>query len=234
MTDKTDKIPAVKDKTYPWTVIESLRAQKNISKKFLAEKLGLSYGYLVDLLNGRYSSKIDSQSIEIIAQVFEIPVRNLMASINTAKPSALTDSSESATTGANAQDSLISLIPLNSGTLLGSMTEDGLQAENIAGYITRPVELKDLYAFGVILNDETMQPPCQPGSIFIVSPQQTAQLGDLVLIMLQNGRAWLGELKEHNTHQVVLKHYNPKYTLVTLETSEITFIYPVVCLFFNS
>lgn len=226
MVNKTKESTPGKARNYPWVVIESLRARKGISKKTLSEKLGFSYGYLVDLLNGRYSSKIDNQSLEIISEVLGIPLEHLVLQVITPEGTSKEKS------GVASQESRIPLIPLNSGTHLGALTEEGLRTEELDGYLTRLPELSDPYAFGIRLWDEAMRPPCPKGSVFVVSPQQSAQIGVIVLIILTDGRAWVGELKEHTPTQSVLRFYNPNYALVTLAEHEIAFIYPVVWLLF--
>lgn len=217
-------------KDYPWTIIESLRAQKGISKKLLAEKSGFSYGYLVDLLNGRYPSKIDNQTMGTLAQVLEIPLESLVVKVLT-----LTERNQAGETvpvTTKPGETLIPIILLNSGTLLGQLTDEGLKAEDSAGYLNRIPELKAPYAFGIKLQDESMSPPCRKGTVFVVNPQQNASVNELVLVILENGRGWLGELKEHTPTQILLKLYNPKYTPITLENQEIAFIYPVIWLLF--
>ncbi|MEK7448091.1 MAG: helix-turn-helix transcriptional regulator, partial [Planctomycetota bacterium] len=67
---------------HPWQIIESLRIKKGVSKKILAERLGINYSYLVDLLNGRYPSKIDNQKLQIISEVFEIPIVEIISELS--------------------------------------------------------------------------------------------------------------------------------------------------------
>ncbi len=79
-----------------------------------------------------------------------------------------------------------------------------------------------------------MLPPCRKGTIFVVNPQQSASINEIVLVILKNGRGWLGELKQQDLTQILLKPYNPKYTTITLENKEIAFIYPTIWLLFPS
>ncbi|MFH1230191.1 MAG: helix-turn-helix transcriptional regulator, partial [Planctomycetota bacterium] len=62
----------------PWQIIEKLRIKKGTSKKIIAERLQINYNYLVDLLNGRYQSKIDDDKLRTISEVLDIPVHNLL------------------------------------------------------------------------------------------------------------------------------------------------------------
>lgn len=229
--DKTHKI-----KDSPWTIIDSLRAKKGISKKHLAEKLDFSYGYLVDLLNGRYPSKIDNQTLETLAQVLEIPLEQLVLEVVTPARQfpAETKTGPTGSLTKATPESLIPIIPLNSGTLLGQLTDAGLEAEEVTGYLHRIPELKANYAFAIKLQDESMSPPCRKGTIFVVNPQQSASINEIVLVILKNGRGWLGELKQQDLTQILLKPYNPKYTTITLENKEIAFIYPTIWLLFPS
>ncbi|MCK5578608.1 MAG: helix-turn-helix transcriptional regulator [Planctomycetes bacterium] len=69
-------------KKYPWQIIESLRAQRKISKKKLAKKLGINYSYMVDLLNGRYPSKIATRKLQIVSEVLDVPMVDLLSELS--------------------------------------------------------------------------------------------------------------------------------------------------------
>ena len=214
----------------PWGIIENIRRQKGVSKKVLAQGLKMSYGYLVDLLNGRYPSKINNQKLGILAEILQVPIEELLSAIT--QPREVSHplpapSTPSAPTPAVSTPGILSILSFKSGEGMGTLTESGLISDRLETSLPALPNLGDPQAFGIKLHDDSMYPPYQSGSIFILRPSQSPQIGNLILAVTKDLRGWLGELSIHEKYLVV-KPNNSSCAPVKISKEDITFIYPVV------
>lgn len=223
---------------YPWEIVEDLRIKSGIPKKVLAEKLQINYSYLVDLLNGRYPSKIDNDKLRTISELFQISIQELMNLIHqegedpdSAQPAQGGPAEVMARIGAPTNLPVFPMasgIPLNS--LFGNAEWRQTQApENIPAV----PGLTDPETFGIRLQDDSLYPPCPDGSLFIISPQKHPRIGDVVLITLSDHRTWLAELNRIENETAILRPYNPKFDPISVMEKDVLWIYPVVWIKIN-
>jgi len=168
----------------PWCRVEKIRSERDIPKKLLAERLGVNYSYLVDLLNGRYPSRIDDEKLTILADIFQMPRAALLQEISPQAvppktPLPVTESPKSP-----------EILDHTSGEPLTSLLHPSTLPE---------ISLR--------LMDDSMSPPFPKGTIFTITsmpPRQVAgeattrdetpALGMLVLVTLRNACTWVREL----------------------------------------
>jgi phage repressor protein C with HTH and peptisase S24 domain len=232
-----DKNPAAAS---PWKIVEKLREIKGISKKTLADKLQINYSYLVDLLNGRYLSKIDNEKINTLSEILEIPVDDLLKALSggekTDKPTQTKPpTSESECPKKEAADTQLPLITHSSESVIPDITgfikmvkgksetysghlgrlNGGLSANyNATAYLKNNV-------FALKLEDDSLFPPFAPGTIFLVNKNKFPSLNEIVFVVLRDGRSWLREWSKEDDEGIILKPYNPKYEYLQILTKDI-------------
>ena len=235
----------------PWQVIEKLRAINGIPKKTLADKLQINYNYLVDLLNGRYQSNIDDEKIRIISSVFDIPVNKLMDEIHNIHTADTPRPDETAASGKTptpapqppaapppAPPGKIPVFRIISGskidpafnqTLLWAQKEPEMEFLYAPCLETTPE--KSPVRIAIKLEDNSLFPPCLAGSVFIVDTDSKPRIGDIVLAVLQNYRAWIIELNKIDSlpeEKFIFRPYNTDYEPIMIARKDILSIYPVV------
>ncbi|MFH1232197.1 MAG: S24 family peptidase, partial [Planctomycetota bacterium] len=80
------------------------------------------------------------------------------------------------------------------------------------------------------LEDNSLFPPCLAGSIFIIDASKKPRIGDIVLVVLQNYRAWIIELnKIESLHEekVFFRAYNNDFEPIMVSRKDIIFLFPV-------
>lgn len=199
---------------FPWQIIEELRVKSDLSKKLLADKLQINYNYLVDLLNGRYPGKIDNDKLRILSEIFRMSVNDLIELLHQEDEAGL----GSAGTG-------LPLFPVTSGQV-----NTPLRDKVPAGYTPRTPGVSDPNAFAVQIKDNSLFPPCQQDSIFVISPSKEPRLGDIVLVTLKDYRVWLLELNQIDKNIVTMRFYNANYKPIMLKMPDIVSAYPAVAL----
>ncbi|MFA5795504.1 MAG: helix-turn-helix domain-containing protein [Candidatus Brocadiia bacterium] len=202
----------------PWLVIEQLREKHDISKKLLADKLQINYNYLVDLLNGRYSGKIDNQKLRVLAEVFNISIEELMGMIHLDDTDSL-----SSTVGLPGNMPLYILQP-------GQPNKPLADKQPPDSFRPGP----DTYgqeAYAIRLDDNSLFPPCRPGSVFILSPSKEPNLGDLILVVMNDQRCWLMELNRVTNDMLTLRYYNTGLQPITIMLKDIQYIHTVVSIY---
>ncbi|MFH1228222.1 MAG: LexA family transcriptional regulator [Planctomycetota bacterium] len=199
----------------PWLAIEQLREKHNIPKKTLADKLQVNYNYLVDLLNGRYSAKIDNQKLRVLAEIFNIPINELMDLFH---PDNTTGLSQTVCQSGN-----IPLYILNQGQPSKPLADKQPQEWFRTGPDTYGPD-----AYALRIGDDSLFPPCRPGSVFIVSPSKEPNLGDLILVTISDQRCWLLELNRISNDMLTLRYYNARYQPVMISLKDIKSINVVV------
>ncbi len=230
----------------PWQVIEKLRANNGIPKKTLADKLQINYNYLVDLLNGRYQTNIDDEKIRIISAVLDIPVNKLMDELHNIHPDTITAPPaglEKTPTSApqppvEAPLGKIPVFRIISGskidpafnqTLLWAQKEK--EMEFLYAPCLEPTSGESTVRIAIKLEDNSLFPPCLAGSAFIVDTEGKPRPGDIVLVVLQNYRAWIIELNKTDSlpeEKFIFRPYNADYESIMIARKDIICIYPVV------
>jgi transcriptional regulator with XRE-family HTH domain len=265
-----------------WEIVEKLREKKGISKKILSDKLKMNYNYLVDLLNGRYHTKIDNEAMQSISTALKIPLNKLLEAFQGADidtillpeqippppQETLTQSpitkedkpitEEPITTpyaptpslrgGSPCGASISKIVPLGTRTPLfriisGSKIDLSFnrpelwQSEIVSGneFISLPSHSAEVgqdiaqhEVIAVQLEDYSLFPPCLSGSIFIVSLKNEPRIGDLVLLVLRNYRAWIIELNKMETDTVTFRPYNTTYEAIMVAQPDILGMYPII------
>lgn len=225
--------------SHPWTVIERLRQKQGVSKKALAERLGINYSYLVDLLNGRYPSKIDNRKLSILAEVFGMSGEVLLGEISgtPVQPTMVESPTAQQVTEpvrAAVQRVEVPVISIRSGEVVKSLLEDktikesDLSAGQAGDRFSLSTHLARPGAFGIRLQDDSMRPPFSKGSIFVVNPEHSVQVNNLVLTTIKDGRTWVRELWRMDEEWITLKPYNEAYDHLQIERKDITLMYPVI------
>lgn len=196
----------------PWLIIEQLRKKHDISKKLLADKLQINYNYLVDLLNGRYQSNIDSQKLPVLAEIFQVSMADLIKLLH-----------------ADENDISRSQMPLYA--LSAGETNSAIVSKQPAEWFGAQTDAAGPDAFAVRIKDDTLFPPCHPETIFVISPHKEPRLGDLVLITLKDHRCWLLELNRVENDMAVLRYYNARYQPIMVPLKDILSAYSVIAVY---
>jgi len=232
----------------PWQVIEKLRANKGIPKKALADKLQINYNYLVDLLNGRYQTNVDDEKIRIISSALDIPINNLLDELHnihpddiTAPPTALEKTQAPAPPPVETPPAPLVKIPvfrIISGSKIDPFFNQSLlwaQKEKEMEFLYAPCLEPAMGAspikIAVKLEDNSLFPPCLAGSAFIVDTEGKPRIGDIVLAVLQNYRAWVIELNKMDSlpeEKFIFRPYNADYESIMIARKDVLAIYPVV------
>ncbi|MEW6027081.1 MAG: LexA family transcriptional regulator [Planctomycetota bacterium] len=233
----------------PWQVIEKLRANKGIPKKALAEKLQINYNYLVDLLNGRYQTNIDDEKIRIISSVLDIPINNLLDelhNIHSAEPAPAPAAQEMPPApqpqpqpeAPRAPLAKIPLFRIISGSKIDTLFNQSLlweqkerEMEFLHSPVVEPAMGEPPVRIAVKLEDNSLFPPCLAGSAFIVDTGTKPRIGDIVLVVLQNYRAWVIELNKMDSladEKLILRPYNSDYEPIMIARKDVLAIYPAV------
>lgn len=199
---------------FPWCRVEKLRAEKNISKKALAERLQLNYSYLVDLLNGHYHGKIDSDKLAALADIFQMPLESLLKEVS---PESISQAAPSAPPQ-----------PEPPPPAAPEIT-DHLSGETLA-LLTNPPYPPEL---ALRLMDDSMSPPFLKGTVFITdtgltNPAQPPAIGRLVVAAIRNGCIWIRELYKIDDEWVLLKPYNKACEYLQVARQDIIILTPVI------
>jgi len=201
---------------FPWVAVEKIRERKDVAKKDLAFRLGINYNYLVDLLNGRYPSKIDNRRLAILSEIFQMPVEEIIHQISgkVDKPvevASLQSAPKEWPASADAGAKQMEVITIRSGEVVKELGEKKSCPNN----------------FKIKLDDDSMYPPCPRGSIFVIASLKQPDLNNLVLTVIRDGRAWVGELLRRESERIILKPYNPTYDYLQIAREDIILISPV-------
>lgn len=231
--------------TSVWSIIEKIRDERGIPKKTLAERLGINYSYLVDLLNGRYTSKIDSHKIQILSDVFRISTNKLLKFLNTKNDtgdvhSFLGDTEPGFSPKPELQNpELPAIFPTASRINLIRHKSEAVitPVSKLMGF---PQSFPDKEEYNlkysnnpnimaIKLEDDSMHPPFPAGTIFFVDTNRKATLKNLVFTIIQDGRSWFREwYYTLDTKEIILKAYNPSYDYIQILIEDIVKMYPMV------
>ena len=78
------------------------------------------------------------------------------------------------------------------------------------GVTVRPESLRDVAtAYAVRVHDESMKPVVRPGNLLYVDPTRPVKPGDLVVIQLDDGQAFIKHLVRRTERAVICEQYNP-------------------------
>ena len=78
------------------------------------------------------------------------------------------------------------------------------------GVTVRPEALQDVStAYAVRVHDESMQPVVRPGHLLYVDPTRPVKQGDLVVIQLDDGQAFIKHLMRRTEKALICMQYNP-------------------------
>jgi len=226
----------------PWIIVKKWREIKGIQKKILADKLRINYSYLVDLLNGRYPSKIDNEKINALAEILGIPVNDLLKLLSGDEKTAVSAQAKPLTIGTEppkepVSHSQIPLINHSSESVIPNITDfikmakgesetySGLN-DGPAGHFTPNTHLKN-DVFAVKLKDDSMFPPFARETVFLINKTKFPSLNEIVLVVLRDGRSWLREWTKEDNDEIILKPYNPKYEYLQILTKDIIAMWTV-------
>ncbi len=82
------------------------------------------------------------------------------------------------------------------------------------GVTVRPESLRDVaFAYAARVHDESMKPALKPGHLLYVDPTRPVKPGDLVVIQLHDGQAFIKELVRRTDKAVICAQYNPAIEL---------------------
>ncbi|MBI4712248.1 MAG: helix-turn-helix transcriptional regulator [Planctomycetes bacterium] len=229
---------------YPWEIIEDLRIKSGIPKKVLAEKLSINYSYLVDLLNGRYPSKIDNDKLKSLSELLQVPVQDLINLIHQSveipplmagedQPDGQTGRPEDQPTpsyvGGDRPTPLIPVFAITSGgTVNNQFGAPGWRQTQASENYPAVAGLTDPDAFGIRLQDDALYPPFRPGAFFVISPQKQPYLGDIILLTLSDFRTYLAELNRLDGDMAVLRFFNPRFEPLMVRETDVLWAWPVV------
>lgn len=110
-----------------------------------------------------------------------------------------------------------------------SQIQDGKYFEGDGEYfVTRPVDVKDITAYAVKVEGDSMSPLLDPGSIVVASPIKTAVSGDLCVIKLKSNSTYIKKVYFQEDGYVILKSFNPNYPDKYKPRDDVEFCHKVV------
>ena len=110
---------------------------------------------------------------------------------------------------------------------------EGGNFDDLANHIDEWVttDTRDVNAFAVIIEGQSMEPAFFPGDVVIVEPNSEPRSNDIVLAReAESGKVWLKKYRVTgpNGTLVQLISFNPDYEPIERPRSAFRFIYPVV------
>jgi SOS-response transcriptional repressor LexA len=108
----------------------------------------------------------------------------------------------------------------------GIFNEDTYPAGSSDTYLSRPHGIKDMNAFGVRVEGDSMLPAFKPGHMMVVSPNMEVQSGDVCVLNVRGKGNILGEVKCLGGGDTLIIKYNADNINILKE--DIVWRYPVV------
>lgn len=117
--------------------------------------------------------------------------------------------------------------------------DDGFDYEDLANQIDQTVEtdVRDPNAFGLIVENDSMEPRIKSGDIAIVAPNESPRNGDLVVARLRRSGGALIKLYHvvgPKADRIRLTSYNSAYPPLEYPSDEFRFIYPILRVTFRT
>lgn len=182
--------------------------KRNLNQVDLAKKSGVGQTLISGILTGKRPNPT-VETIQKLAKAFNISVAEL--------------------TGES--------IPDRPPIYIISYTDAGKDAHdyNDMGYpvwsgfdtVPRPADLKDMSAYALKVNGDSMKPMLKEGCIIVVSPETEVHNGDIAVVrdIQDNVKVKVITFKKD---QIILGSFNPNYSPETFKKEEIKFIHKVV------
>ncbi len=108
----------------------------------------------------------------------------------------------------------------------GIFNEDSYPVGSSDTYLSRPHGIRDLNAFGVKVEGNSMLPAFKPGHMVVVSPNMEVQSGDVCVLNINGRGNILGEIKYMVNGDMLIIKYNDDDIKILKE--DIIWQYPVV------
>jgi phage repressor protein C with HTH and peptisase S24 domain len=109
----------------------------------------------------------------------------------------------------------------------GIFSSDGDYPPGVSDiYLSRPNGLKDISAFGVRIEGDSMFPAFKPGHMVVVSPNMEVQDGDICVLFIKGVGNIIGEVKCLGNGDTLIIKYNADN--IKIEKEKIVWSYPVV------
>ena len=179
------------------TIIRTLRKEKGLSQEELAKLIPVNQTAISQWERGiTYPS---SNAIKKLCQIFEQPANVFLEIEEKQKPSGIK-------------------IPVFSHVAAGvpiSAIEDIVDYEEITEELAASGEY-----FGIIVKGDSMEPRMTTGDVVIVRSQQTAETGDIAIVMIENENATCKKIKM-TPEGIMLISLNPSYEPMFYSNKEI-------------
>jgi SOS-response transcriptional repressor LexA len=108
----------------------------------------------------------------------------------------------------------------------GVFSEDSYPAGSSDTYLSKPHGIKDINAFGVRIEGDSMLPAFKPGHMVVVSPNMEVQTGDVCVLNIKDMGNILGEIKCLGNGNTLIIKYNAEN--IEIDKDKIIWRYPVV------
>lgn len=103
---------------------------------------------------------------------------------------------------------------------------EGVIKDHIENRISRPADVRDGRAYGIIVRGDSMQPMFRPGMRLIVSPNVPVDNGDPAYVQLKNGER-LVKIVTRDEGGIVLESVNPTYRPRIVQPDDIEHIHRI-------
>ena len=108
----------------------------------------------------------------------------------------------------------------------GVFSEDSYPTGSSDTYLSKPHGVKDISAFGVRIEGDSMLPAFKPGHMVVVSPNMEVQTGDVCVLKVEDMGNILGEIKYLSNGNTLIIKYNAEN--IEINKDKIIWLYPVV------
>lgn len=201
-------------------MVRRLRDDRGWSQGELAAQAGLHVSVIVRVEKSR---NVETGSLQAIAEAFGLSIAKLYSLV----PGHAQEGSPldvDVTDGYVPDD--IPVVREGDATPEPDVTRDVTQVE-ILGWMSRPFNVRDVDAFGVQVQGDSMIPVYRPGHRVVVSPRTPVGDGDEVYVELVSGEHLI-KVARRTEGGWLLESTNPAYPSRYVRKDEIASIHPIV------
>lgn len=112
--------------------------------------------------------------------------------------------------------------------LPASMAGSGKSHAHAEGFIERHPNLKDVFAYALKIEGDSMIHRLFEGDLVITSPAEVAKSHDLAVVRHRDDRVWVRKVILNYYGLVTLQSFNPLYEPLTFKREELEFIHKIV------
>lgn len=199
-------------------ILRNARVDSGLTLEEISQKTGIP----ISTMSGweRGVSNPRGRNLREIAKFYKIPEESLL------------DADKGNAREVNDRTRLVPVVSMMRAGLINDFKSD---YEDLANYLEDevPTTEKDVNAFGLIVEGDSMLPDYKPGDRVIFAPNQEWRNGDVVCARLKDeggGSVFFKRIRQggRNGEEILLESLNPSYDTMKFRLSQFRFIYPAV------